>query len=71
MKTHGFNVNLERGELRLFFNEISNYAKYARLNTAKVITSQRRVKNWGITKVLYFWLREYIKPNKKEYGAIR
>ena len=71
MKTNGFNVNLDRGELRMFFREISNYAKYVRLNTARVMTSQRRIKKFGIKKILYFWLRDYMKPIKKEYGAIR
>jgi len=66
IKTKGFNPNLKFGELRPFYNQIKQYSKYKKLNTTYVVTSQRRIKNWGLKKVIGFWATQ-----KQEYKAIR
>ena len=68
VKTNGFDPEFHHGELKLFYNEISKYAKYKKLNSTYIITSQRRIESWGIKKILGFWLN----ANKnKEYNPIR
>ncbi len=67
LKTNGFNYNITHGELRQFYKEIRKYSSYKRLNSTYVITSQRRLKKWGLKKVLNFWLYN----NKNEYKPVR
>jgi len=64
-KIGGFNESLTKGELRDFFSKIKG--KYKRLNIY-VSPSDRRIVNWGISKLLKFWLFE---KRKKDYEAIR
>jgi|SRR3989344_525384 len=64
-EANGFNENLLRGELRDFFSKIKG--EYKRIN-AYVEPSDRRVKNWGISKLIKYWLFE---KNKEDYEAIR
>ena len=61
----GFNENLSRGELVDFFSKING--KYKRVN-AYVIPNDRRIKHWGISKLITYWLFD---KNKKEYDAVR
>ncbi|MBI2106102.1 glycosyltransferase [Candidatus Woesearchaeota archaeon] len=60
-----FNENLTRGELRDFFNRAEG--RYKRVN-AYVETSDRRIKNWGVFKLIKYWLFD---KNKKDYDAVR
>lgn len=61
----GFNERLLRGELRDFFNK--NNGKYKRLNVY-VEPNDRRIKNWGVIKLIKYWI---FKKNKEDYKAVR
>jgi glycosyltransferase involved in cell wall biosynthesis len=61
----GFNSNLLKGELRDFFSKAKG--KYKRINVY-VEPSDRRVKEWGLRKLIKYWLFE---KKKKDYDAVR
>ncbi len=62
---NGFDESLTRGELRDFFSRAKG--KYKRIN-AYVVPDDRRIRNWGISRLIYYWLFE---KNKEEYLSVR
>jgi glycosyltransferase involved in cell wall biosynthesis len=56
LKTKGFNPNISHGELRQFYKEIKKYSTYKKISNVYAITSQRRIRKWGIKKILKFWI---------------
>ena len=69
-KSQGFNEQLTKKEDRDFTSRCLQYGKFSIAN-AYVINSMRRYEKVGILKHAWFWLRETIKPSKKEYEIIR
>jgi len=62
-------------EHKHLIKKLRSFGKYTSLNTYTT-TSMRRLKNWGLTKVIYFWLKEAArekmgKLNGKDYNQTR
>mgnify|MGYP001619603804 CR=1 FL=1 len=69
VKTIGFNQELTHGEWSRWYKEIKKYSTYKKITNAYVITSQRRMKEWGLKKMLTFWIGN--SKQNKGYKAIR
>jgi len=68
----GFDENKKtKGEIRDFLKKLSKVSRYRCVNSSFVITSQRRIKKWGIVSSGLYWIKEIIKSSKEEYPAIR
>ncbi|MAG47108.1 hypothetical protein CL617_00755 [archaeon] len=69
-KTNGFNENLTKKEDKDFVRRAKHYGKFSIANTY-IINSMRRFESRGIFKTAFFWIKETIKPTKKEYDSVR
>lgn len=69
-KVGGFDENLKKGETGKFIRAAKEVAEHHIAKTY-VSTSTRRYEKWGYLKTVRFWIREYRKPSKEEYEAVR
>ena len=69
-KSGGFNESLTKKEDRDFVNRCLKHGKFSIANSY-IINSMRRYKQKGILKHAFYWIKETLKPSKKEYEIIR
>jgi glycosyltransferase involved in cell wall biosynthesis len=69
-KINGYNENLKKKELKDFFSRCTNHGKFVVANTY-VIGSMRRFEKYGYLRTVFYWIFQYIKPNKEDYPLIR
>ena len=69
-KSQGFNESMSKKEDRDFVNQCLKHGKFSIAN-AYIINSMRRYERKGILKHSFYWIKETIKPSKKEYEIIR
>lgn len=69
--TSGFNKLKSKAETRDIFNKLKKVSNHKYINGPYIITSPRRIAQWGILRSALFWIREKIKPTQKLYEAIR
>ncbi len=72
---NGYDSELVVREHRKLILKLMEKGKYNCIDTS-VTTSMRRLKNWGIGKVSYFWLQQFIKDKtgrlqSSEYEKVR
>jgi glycosyltransferase involved in cell wall biosynthesis len=66
----GFDENLTKGEVGKFIRAGKKIANRHIADTY-VYTSTRRYDKVGYLNIIIFWIREYLRPSKEEYQAIR
>lgn len=71
----GYDPELTVREHRKLIIKLLEKGNYRCINTS-VTTSMRRIKNWGLGKVTYFWLQQFVKDRfgklqSSEYEKVR
>jgi len=74
-KAGGYDHTRTIMEHKHLIKKLRVFGKYTSLNTYTT-TSMRRLKSWGLSKVIYFWLKEAVKEkigklNGKDYNQTR
>ena len=69
-KINGFNEAITKKEDSDFVKRAMKHGKFSIADTY-VINSMRRFEKHGLIKVSLFWIKEAIKPSKKEYKSVR
>jgi len=65
-----YNESLKKKELKEFFNGCSKYGKFVIADTY-AISSMRRFEQYGYFKTTFYWIKQYLKEDKKDYPLIR
>jgi len=65
-----YNESFKKKELKDFFYRCTNYGKFVIANTY-AIGSMRRFEKFGYLKNIFYWIKQYLKDDKKDYPLIR
>jgi hypothetical protein len=66
-RVNGYDPSIKVKEHRLLTLKLLKLGKYKVMDT-HVTTSMRRLKNWGLTKSTYFWIKQFVKD---KYGGLQ
>ena len=74
-KVNGYDPEIKVKEHRKLTNKLLEMGEYKVVNTS-VVTSMRRLKDWGLGKSAYFWIRQFAKDKfgdlkRSEYEKVR
>ena len=65
-----FNENMQKREEGALLRTIKKKGRFIILDEP-VVTSMRRFDKNGYLSIFFYWIKEALKPSKKEYGVIR
>lgn len=66
----GYFPNIKKGEEKVLLKKLNKEQDFILLNTP-VISSTRRFDKKGYLKVMFYWIKEYLKPSDEDYEVIR